>query len=96
MVNSIIRLLIGIIDIYTWIVIINVIISWLLAFKIINPYNYFVYKVIDVCYRLTEPVLKPIRNFINISPLDISPAILILILMFVRYLLVVLMINNSM
>ena len=67
--------------IYMWLIIISVVMSWLIAFGIINTYNRHVAMIGDVLYRLTEPVLRPIRRMLpNFGGLDISPVIVILII----------------
>jgi YggT family protein len=77
-----------VIDIYTWIVIAGAIMSWLVAFGVVNVNNKFIRMVVDVLYRLTEPVLRPIRNILpNLGGVDISPVILLLGLFFIRSLL---------
>lgn len=77
-----------VIDIYTWIVIAGAIMSWLVAFGVVNISNKFIRMVVDVLYRLTEPVLRPIRHILpNLGGVDISPVILLLGLFFVRSLL---------
>ena len=83
--KSIFILLDSIITIYLWIIIINAILSWLVAFNILNTQNRFVFSVLDVTYKLTDPALSKIRRFIPMfGSIDISPVILILILMFLR------------
>ncbi|MBL0899439.1 MAG: YggT family protein [Reyranella sp.] len=78
----------NIIDIYTWIVIASAIMSWLVAFGVVNVRNQFIRVVVDLLYRLTEPVLRPIRRILpNLGGVDISPVILLLGLFFVRSLL---------
>ena len=73
------------VNIYLWILVINVILSWLVAFNILNTSNRLVYSILDVTYRLTDPLLRPIRNFLpNLGSIDISPVILILLLIFIR------------
>ena len=77
-----------VIDIYTWIVIGGAIMSWLVAFGVVNVSNKFIRMVVDVLYRLTEPVLRPIRSILpNLGGVDISPVILLLGLFFLRSLL---------
>ena len=77
-----------VIDIYTWIVIAGAIMSWLVAFGVVNISNKFIRMVVDVLYRLTEPVLRPIRRIMpNLGGVDISPVILLLGLFFIRSLL---------
>jgi YggT family protein len=74
-----------IISIYIWLLIASVVLSWLIAFNVINTGNRFVYQVRDFLHRITEPALRPIRNLLpNLGGIDISPVILILALYFVR------------
>jgi YggT family protein len=74
-----------VIGIYIWILIASVVLSWLVAFNVINTRNRVVYMIGDFLHRLTEPVLRPIRNVLpSMGGLDISPVILILALYFVR------------
>ena len=83
--KSVLILFDNIVSIYIWILIINAIISWLVAFNVLNTSNRFVYSVLDVSYRLTAPPLNYIRRFLpNLGSIDISPIILILGLMFLR------------
>ena len=83
--KSIFILLDSMITIYLWIIIINAILSWLVAFNILNTQNRFVFSVLDATYKLTDPALSKIRRFIPMfGSIDISPVILILILMFLR------------
>jgi len=83
--KSIFILLDSVISIYLWIIIINALLSWLVAFNILNTQNRFVFSILDVTYKLTDPVLNKIRRFIpNFGSIDISPIILILGLMFFR------------
>jgi YggT family protein len=74
-----------VIDLYIWVVIASAILSWLIAFNVVNTNNRFVYSVADMLYRVTEPALRPIRNILpNLGGIDISPVILILLLLFIR------------
>ncbi|SVB48333.1 uncharacterized protein METZ01_LOCUS201187, partial [marine metagenome] len=74
-----------IIDIYFYILILNVILSWLIALNILNTYSRFVGMIIYATQRLTNPLLNPIRRVLpNIGGLDISPIVLILILFFIQ------------
>ena len=83
--KSIFILLDSVITIYLWIIIINAILSWLVAFNILNTQNRFVFSILDTTYKLTDPALSKIRRFIPMfGSIDISPVILILILMFLR------------
>jgi YggT family protein len=73
------------IELYTWVLIIGVIMSWLIALNVINLSNQFVRLVYDVVTRLTEPLLGPIRRFLpDLGGVDISPVILILLLWFAK------------
>ncbi|MAJ23427.1 MAG: hypothetical protein CMI75_06560 [Candidatus Pelagibacter sp.] len=83
--KSLLFLIDNIVSIYVWVLIINAILSWLVAFNVINIQNRFVYSILDVTYKLTDPILNKIRNFLpNLGPVDISPLVLILLLMFLR------------
>ena len=83
--KSIFFLLDSIITIYLWIIIINAILSWLVAFNILNTQNRFVFSVLDTTHKLTDPALNKIRRFIpTFGSIDISPVILILLLIFLR------------
>ena len=83
--KSIFILLDSIITIYLWIIIINAILSWLVAFNVLNTQNRFVFSILDTTYKLTDPASNKIRRFIPMfGSIDIAPVILILILMFLR------------
>ena len=83
--KSIFILFDNIISLYIWVLIINVIMSWLVAFNVVNTSNRFVYSVLDISQRLTDPPLNFIRRYLpNLGSIDISPIILILGLMFLR------------
>ena len=83
--KSLFFLLDSVITIYLWIIIINAILSWLVAFNVLNTQNRFVFSVLDATYKLTDPALNKIRRFIpTFGSIDISPVILILLLMFLR------------
>ena len=83
--KSIFILLDSVITIYLWIIVINVILSWLVAFNVLNTQNRFVFSVLDATHKLTDPVLNKIRKYIPMfGSIDITPVILILILMFLR------------
>jgi YggT family protein len=79
------NLISAVITLYIWLLIASVLLSWLVAFNVVNTGNRFVYQVRDVLDRLTEPLLRPIRNLLpNLGGIDISPIILILALYFIR------------
>ena len=83
--KSVLILFDNIISLYIWILIINAVISWLVAFNVLNTGNRFVYSVLEVSYKLTSPALNFIRRYLpNLGSIDISPVILILGLMFLR------------
>jgi YggT family protein len=72
-------------NLYTWVLIISAIFSWLYAFNVINSSNQFVNSIGTMLYNLTEPVLRPIRRVMpNLGGIDISPVILLLIIFFIR------------
>jgi YggT family protein len=74
-----------VIDLYIWVIIASAILSWLIAFNVVNTSNRLVLAVADMLYRLTEPALRPIRSVLpNLGGIDISPVILILLLLFIR------------
>ena len=82
---SVLMLIDRIIDIYVWVIILSAVLSWLVAFDIINMRNRFVYLVGDALNRITEPVYRPIRRFLpDMGGLDLSPLIVILGLWFLR------------
>jgi YggT family protein len=72
-------------DLYVWLLIASAILSWLIAFNVVNTRNPFVAGVADFLYRITEPALRPIRQFLpNFGGLDISPIVLILLIMLIQ------------
>lgn len=83
--NALLNLFNTIVSIYIWLLIASVVLSWLIAFNVVNTGNGFVYQLRDFLYRITEPVLRPIRSLMpNLGGIDISPVILILALYFLR------------
>ncbi len=89
MINPFIWLVLTVIDLYMWIVIISIVLSWLVAFNVVNTSNRFVYLVGDFCHRLTEPALGRIRRYLpTFGSLDLSPVVLILLLIFLQRLIV--------
>ena len=74
-----------ILKLYSYVVIANVVISWLVAFNVLNTQNKFVYSILEMTYRLTDPILNKIRGFLpNLGSLDISPVILLLLISFIE------------
>ena len=82
---AIFYLALQILKLYSYVVITNVIISWLIAFNVLNTQNRFVYSILELTYRLTDPILNKIRRFLpNLGNLDISPVVLLLLIWFVE------------
>ena len=83
--KSIFILFDSLITIYIWVIIVNAILSWLVAFNILNTQNRFVFSLLDSTFKLTAPAINQIKRFVpNFGSIDISPVILILLLMFLR------------
>jgi len=82
---AIFYLVLQILKLYSYIVIANVLISWLIAFNVLNTQNRFVYSILELTYKLTDPILNRIRRFLpNLGALDISPVILLLLIWFLE------------
>ena len=89
MMNPIFALLDTLLEIYKWIVLAAVIVSWLAAFNVINERNNFVRTVLRVLYNLTEPVFRPVRRVIPpMGGLDLSPIVVLVAIWFLQYCLV--------
>ena len=87
--NSLLALLIQIIDLYKLVLIFYIIATWLVAFNIINTSNRFVYSLMEILYRLCEPSLRWVRRYVpTFGNIDISPIIVFLLLWFLQSLLV--------
>ena len=87
--HPIFALIYVILDIYKWVLIASVILSWLVALNVVNTYNRVVNVIGDVLWRLTEPVLRPIRQFVpSVGGLDLSPLVALLLIWFLQYLIV--------
>jgi len=72
-------------QIYVWLLIAAAVLSWLIAFNVVNTRNQFVATVGEFLYRITEPALRPIRNMMpNLGGIDISPIILLLGIFFIQ------------
>lgn len=79
--HALFAVILGAIDIYKLVLLASIVLSWLVAFNLVNIHNRFVGGLSEVLYRLTEPALRPIRNMLpNMGPVDISPIILFLLL----------------
>ena len=82
---AIFYLALQLLKLYSYVIIANVVISWLIAFNILNTQNRFVYSILEFSYRLTDPILNRIRRFLpNLGSLDISPIILLLLIWFIE------------
>jgi YggT family protein len=83
--RSVLYIILLILDIYIWLLIAAAILSWLVAFNVVNSRNQFVAMVGDFLYRITEPVLRPIRNLLpSLGGIDVSPVVLILIIILIK------------
>ena len=82
---AIFYLVLQVLKLYSYVVIANVIISWLIAFNILNTQNRFVYSILEMTYKLTDPILDKIRGFLpNLGSLDVSPIVLLLLIWFIE------------
>lgn len=82
---SLLQLISTVITIYIWVLIAQAVLSWLIVFGVVNTRNRAVVTIGDMMWRLTEPALRPIRRILpDLGGIDISPVILILLLVFVR------------
>ena len=82
---AIFYLVLQILKLYSYVVIVNVVLSWLIAFSVLNTQNRFVYSILELSYRLTDPILNKIRRFLpNLGSLDISPIILLVLIWFIE------------
>ena len=83
--NPFLWLVLTVIDLYIWVVIISVVLSWLVSFNVVNTSNRLIYMVGDITHRLTEPALGRIRRFIPIlGGMDLSPVVLLIGLVFLQ------------
>ena len=77
-----------VLNIYTWLIIAYVILSWLVAFNVINNTNQFVYAIGNFLHKITEPVMRPIRKILpSFGGIDLSPIVVLLVIFFIRQLL---------
>jgi len=83
--RALLDVIVLILQIYVWLLIAAAILSWLVAFNVVNTRNQFVASIGEFLFRITEPALRPIRNILpNLGGIDISPVILILIIFFIQ------------
>ena len=72
-------------QLYVWLLIISAVLSWLIAFNVVNVRNEVVRTIWNFLYQITEPVLRPIRNVLpNLGGIDISPIVLVLIIILIQ------------
>jgi YggT family protein len=84
-INPFIELFVAILELYWWVLMLSVILSWLSSFGIINRFNPVVAKVSEVVYKLTEPLLRRIRRYLpDLGGIDISPIIVLLGIWFLK------------
>ncbi|MCH7958209.1 MAG: YggT family protein [Proteobacteria bacterium] len=82
---SLLWLIDTVISLYIWVIVIGVVLSWLVHFRVVNTSNPFVYRVGEFVFRITDPALRPIRNVLpNMGGIDISAIVLIIALLFAR------------
>jgi len=82
---AIFYLVLQILKLYSYVVIANVVISWLIAFNVLNTQNRFVYSILEFTYKLTDPILNRIRRILpNLGSFDISPIILLILIWFIE------------
>lgn len=83
--RSVLDVILLVLQLYVWLLVASAILSWLIAFNVVNTRNQVVATIADFLWRITEPVLRPIRSFMpNLGGIDISPVILILIIFFIQ------------
>jgi len=85
-----IQFIVMVVDLYIWVIIASAVLSWLIAFGVINTSNRFVYTLGDMLHRLTEPALRPLRQIIpNLGGIDFTPIVLILGMIFIKNVLLI-------
>ena len=86
--NALLWLINTVIQLYIYVLVASAVLSWLVAFNVVNVRNPIVSQIGEVLYRLTEPVLRPIRSVLpNLGGIDLSPIVLVLLLLFISRLL---------
>jgi YggT family protein len=87
--RAILDIILIVLDLYVWLLIASAILSWLIAFNVVNTRNQFVSSIAEFLYRITEPLLAPIRRMMpGLGGIDISPVILILIIFLIESIIV--------
>ena len=83
--RAVLDVILLVLQLYVWLLIAAAVLSWLVAFNVVNTRNQVVATIGEFLYRITEPVLRPIRSIMpSLGGLDISPVVLILIIFFVE------------
>jgi YggT family protein len=83
--RAVLDVILIVLDLYVWLLIAAAILSWLVAFNVVNSRNQVVAMVGDFLYRVTEPVLRPLRNMLpNLGGIDVSPVVVILIIILIK------------
>ena len=83
--RSILYVILIVLDLYIWLLIAAAVLSWLVAFNVVNARNQFVAMVGDFLFRITEPVLRPVRNMLpSLGGIDVSPVVVILIIILIK------------
>ena len=83
--RAVLDIVLLVLQIYIWLLIAAAVLSWLVAFNVVNTRNQVVAMLLDFLYRLTEPLLRPIRSMLpNLGGIDVSPVILILIILLIE------------
>ena len=83
--RSILYVILIVLDLYIWLLIAAAVLSWLVAFNVVNSRNQFVAMVGDFLFRITEPVLRPVRNMLpSLGGIDVSPVVVILIIILIK------------
>lgn len=87
--RAILEVILLILDLYVWLLIASAVLSWLIAFNVVNTRNQLVAAIAEFLFRITEPLLAPIRSFMpNLGGIDISPIILILLIYLIQKLII--------
>jgi YggT family protein len=83
--RAVLDIVLLVLQIYIWLLIAAAVLSWLIAFNVVNTRNQVVAMIADMLYRLTEPLLRPIRSMLpSLGGIDVSPVILILLILFLE------------
>ena len=87
--RAVLDIILLVLQIYIWLLIAAAVLSWLIAFNVVNTRNQVVASIAEFLYRITEPLLRPIRGIMpNLGGIDVSPVILILIILLIENIIV--------